>query len=119
MKLFITSKAVRPLSGVVIHPSHMGLNVAHLTIASQQWDTLYIEVAECIPEGSLRFIPKKCARIRPSCPNHPSLHQLHLLVELYPELDGRLRKAYMKGEGVGGILPEMREHWEDLGGDSM
>lgn len=110
MKLYITSQELPPLSGIVVRPEFMELNMTHLTLASQNWETLYIDVEECIPEGSLRFLPRKCFKIRACCPEHPSLHQLHLLVELYPELDGRLRKAYMKGEGIGGILPEMWEH---------
>ena len=119
MKLYITDRELPPLCGIVIKPQFMGLNVTHLTLASQKWDTLFIDVVESIPEGSLRFLPKKCSKIRACCPEHPSIHQLHLLAELYPELDGRLRKAYLKGEGIGGILPEMWEYGSEAGRDSV
>ena len=39
--------------------------------------------------------------------------------ELYPELDGKLRKAFLKGEGIGGILPEMWEYGEEVGRESV
>lgn len=119
MNLYITSRTLPPMCGVVIEPQYMGLNVTHLTLASQHWDTLFVDADECIPEGSLRFLPKKCGRIRVSCPSHPSMRQLHLLIELYPELDGRLRKAYMKGENIGDILPEMWEHGSETGRESV
>lgn len=110
MKLYITSQKPAPLSGICIDPKYMGLKVTHLTLASQEWDALYIELDECIPEGSLRFLPQKCKCIRALCPERLSMHQLHLLVELYPSLDGKLRKAYMKGEDVRELLPQVWEH---------
>lgn len=119
MNLYITNRELPSLCGITVAPQFMGLNTTHLTLASQNWDTLYIDVDECIPEGSLRFLHKKCCKIRVGCQDLPSLHQLHLLVELYPELDGRLRKAYMKGEGIGGILPEMWEYGNSTGRDAM
>lgn len=113
MNLYITDKPVEPLQGVVISASHIGLNLAHLTIASRMWDTAYVDVDECIPEGALRFLHTKCKSIRVLCPEHPSMHQTHLLIELYPELGGRLRRAQLKGEGLSGILPEMWEYGKD------
>lgn len=119
MKLYITDRELPPLCGIVIKPQFLGVKMTHLTLASQTWDTLFIDVDESIPEGSLRFLPKKCNKICACCPEHPSMHQLHLLVELYPELDGKLRKAFMKGESVGGILPEMWEHRSEAGRDAV
>lgn len=110
MRLYITDRELPPLSGIVIKPQYMGLNMTHLTLASQNWDELYIDLDESIPEGSLRFLPKKCAKIIVGCPDHPSTRQLHLLIELFPELDGKLRKAQMKGAGVHGLLREVWEH---------
>ena len=119
MRLYITTAAVPPLSGVVIKPEFLGMKITHLTLASQQWSALYIDVDECIPEGSLRFLPTKCKSIKVSCPERPSMHQLHLLGELFPALDGKLRKAYMKEESVHGILPEVWEHGSEVGWESL
>lgn len=107
MNLYITSNPVPSLQGVVVTTEQIGLPLAHLSIASRAWDKIFVSVDECIPEGSLRFLPTKCKEIRVQCPAHPSIHQLHLLVELYPQLDGKLRKAYMKGDDIRELLPEM------------
>ena len=61
MKLYITDRELPPLCGIVIKPQFMGLKVTHLTLASQTWDTLFIDVDESIQEGSLRFLHKKCS----------------------------------------------------------
>lgn len=115
MNLYITGRPLPPMCGVVVEPQYMGLNITHLVLASRDWDTLYIDVDECIPEGSLRFLSEKCRSVCAFCQEKPSMHQLHLLVELYPKLDGQLRKAYMKGEGISGILPKMWEHRSEAG----
>lgn len=113
MNLYITNRPIPELSGVVIAPERLQLKVAHLSLAGRKWDTLFIDIEESIPEGSLRQLARQCTRIRAYCPDHPSLHQVHLLVELYPEIDGTLRKTYMKGGSIRGILPEMWEHGEE------
>ena len=51
MKLYITDRELPPLCGIVIKPQYMGLKVTHLTLASQTWDVLLIDVDECITEG--------------------------------------------------------------------
>lgn len=119
MTLYITDREVPHLSGIVIRPADMAAKLTHLTLASRTWDTLYIDLEEVIPEGPLRFLPTKCTRIRVTCPEHPTLHQLHLLTELYPDMDGTLRKTYMKGESLRGVLPEVWEHGEEVGRDSL
>ena len=48
MKLYITDRELPPLCGIVIKPQFMGLKVTHLTLASQTWDTLFIDVDESI-----------------------------------------------------------------------
>ena len=113
MNLYITKRTLSPLVGIIILPEYMGSKVTHLTLASREWDNLCIDIDEELPEGSLRFLPSKCKKISVSCPAKPSLHQIHLLAELFPKLDGKLRKAYMKGEEVNGLLPEMWEHGEE------
>ena len=51
VKLYITDRELPPLCGIVIKPQYMGLKVTHLTLASQTWDVLLIDVDECITEG--------------------------------------------------------------------
>jgi hypothetical protein len=119
MNLYITDANVPPLSGVVIQPKHMALKLTHLVLASQTWSTLYIDIVESIPEGTLRFLHTKCERILVACPEHPTLHQLHLLIELFPKLDGQLRKAFMKGDAIHGLLHEVWGDRDTLGRDVL
>lgn len=107
MKLYITDKSIKPLSGVSIRPEYMGLNLTHLMIASQVWKGAYVEISDAIPEGSLRFLPSKCETIKVRFEGKPSMHMMHLLIDLYPKLNGTIRKLYMKGDDMHELLLEM------------
>lgn len=110
MNLYITDTEVLLSQGVRVPTANMQYNITHLALASHTWDTLYIDLEECIPEGCLKFLASKCKDILVCLPNTPSMHQLHLLIELYPTMDGTLRKAYMKGENINGLLPKVWRH---------
>lgn len=113
MTLYITKCKTPVLSGTVIAPEHLNKNFAHAVIASQQWDTLYIDIDECIQENRLRFIPSHCSRIVVGCTEPLSRHQMVLITELYPALGGKIRKEFLRGGNVKDVLPEVWEHGED------
>ena len=110
MNLYITDSEVQLIQGVHFPPSSLALKITHLILASRDWDTLFIDLEECIPEGWLRYLPTKCKEIQVCVPDTPSMHQLHLLIELFPHLDGTLRKAYLKGENINALLPKVWQH---------
>ena len=110
MNLYITDSEIKLIQGLRMSPSSLQYKITHLTLASRDWDTVYIDLDECIPEGYLRYLPQKCKDIQVCLPNTPSMHQLHLLIELYPHMDGTLRKAYLKGENINVLLPKVWQH---------
>lgn len=110
MNLYIARRDTQALTGIKFDPSMLAANNAHLVIASRMWDKCFIELLEDIPEGVLKFLPEKVQTFAIDVPEHPSLHQLHLICELMPEKEGTLRKLYMKGESIYEVLPEVWEH---------
>lgn len=115
MNLYVTRRDIASMSGLVIRPEYMAPKVTHLMLASYKWDKLFIDLDESIPEGSLRFLPERCDSIHVAWEEPTSMHTLHLLIELFPQLDGKLRKAYMKGEDMRGLLHEVWEHGSEAG----
>ena len=110
MTLYITNHDVQGLSGIKFTTAAMGTKAAHLVIASFKFQKCYLEIAEDIPEGMLKSLPSEIDEFVIDVPEHPSLHQLHLLCEVLPEQEGKLRKAYMKGESIHALLPEVWEY---------
>lgn len=104
---------------VHLRPGDLNFNQAHAVIASQVWDTIYIEVAEEINESKLRYLRTKAKEIHSRIPGNPSRHQMVLLTELYPELNGTIRKAFLKGDDLHGVLPFVWEQGCPPGRDTV
>ncbi len=104
---------------VQLRPQDLNFNSAHAVVASQVWDECYIDLDECIEEGKLRYMPNKCRAIFPRFPDSPSRHQMILLTELFPALTGTIRKAFLKGDDLHGILPTVWEQGLPPGRDDM
>lgn len=119
MNLYITSTPTDSMTGVTLAPELLNTNMAHLVIASNKWDAAYIEVSETIQQGRLQMIPTVCNKIYPRVPELPNRHEMILLTELFPALSGSIRKVFMKGDSVYGILPQVWEQGVSAGGDSM
>lgn len=105
---------------VHLRPGDLNFNQAHAVIASQVWDAIYIEVAEEINESKLRFLHTKAKEIysRISA-SGLSRHQMVLLAELYPDLSGTIRKAFLKGDDLHGVLPFVWEQGCPPGRDDL
>lgn len=105
MNLYITDVQTDPMAGVRVLPDLLTNKQAHLVIASSMWDEAWIEVAESIEEGCLIRLSEKCRKVYVQVPEHPSRHQMVLLCELFPALSGTIRKTFLKGESIHGVLP--------------
>lgn len=104
---------------VHLRPTDLNANHAHAVIASKVWDKLYIDVDEGIAEGRLRYLHTKAREIYARVPEHPSRHQMVLLTELYPELSGTIRKSFLKGDDMHGVLPFVWEPGYTPGRDTV
>lgn len=104
---------------VHLRPNDLNFNQAHAVIASQVWDAIYIDVDECIAESKLRFLHTKTKEIHARVSANPSRHQMVLLTELYPELNGTIRKAFLKGDDLHGVLPFVWEPGSPPGRDNV
>lgn len=119
MTLAITNGHYDPMLCVRLSPTDLNTNPAHAVIASKVWDECYIDVDEAIEESKLRMLSTKCRKIFARFPEHPSRHQMVLLTELYPDLAGSIRKAFLKGDDLHGVLPYLWREGSDPGREDM
>lgn len=119
MNLYISDQPGDPITGTQIHPNLLNNRAAHLVIASVKWQEAWVDVVDEISEGCLTHLNEKCNVIHARVPDHPSRHQMVLLCELYPDLAGSIRKAFMKGESVNAILPSVWRPGDAPGWDPL
>lgn len=83
------------------------MKAVHMFIAYHKWETIDIELSDEIPGGYLRFFNKVCSDIRVLRTSVCSAENLtKQLSELFPELGGKIRKAYFTGKDVWEVIPE-------------
>lgn len=87
--------------------SMLSVKSTHLFIASNSWDSMIIELDDSIPEGILRRLNTVCKDIKVKVPTKITDTTLRLLTELYPEKSGALRRVYMQGGNVKGVLTDV------------
>lgn len=119
MILAITNMQTDPMTCVAIPPEMLNGNAPHLVIASTAWEVAYVDVDECISEGRLRFLPEKVRTLYARVPSNPSRHQMILLTELFPAYAGAIRKAFLKGDDINGVLPGVWRQGDTPGRDNM
>lgn len=114
MKLFIVSNtSKRSERDAYFLPTHtLKVNATHLFIASYVWESIYIELDDNIPEGSLRKLNTVCNFIKVKIPSEFDSTVMGLLVELYPKKAGAIRRAFMQQRSIKEVLSN--EIWSDL-----
>lgn len=106
MRLVVQREYVKDLvdETYYITPKMLGLKSTHLFIASYKWESISIDLDDCIPSGYLRCLPLVCQNIKVRLPETITDHTVQLLSEIYPELGGKIRKQYMFGQPVEEVL---------------
>ena len=89
----------------------LALKATHLFIASNLWEAIRIELDDTIPEGALKSINTVCNDIKVKLPDTITDTTLRQLVDLYPGKAAALRRSYMKGESLKGVL--LDDLWSD------
>lgn len=92
------------LNTVKLDVKQLKNTATHLYIASNRWDSIYIELDEDIPCNMLKYISKQADTVEVSYPNNISDHVLKLLCEVYPEKSGAIRKCYMLKKDIREVL---------------
>ena len=87
-----------------ISPEYLEHKAVHLYIASQRWEKVYCELDDSIPLGCLKCIASKAASIEVKLPNEQTKTTMRLLIELYPDKAGLLRKQFMSGKDMKEVL---------------
>lgn len=86
--------------------SMLNMKATHLFIASNAWESIYVELEDTIPEGYLCCFGMVTQNISVNLPETVTEKTLHLLTELYPEKAGALRRTYMQKRDFKEVLEE-------------
>ncbi|MCM1215088.1 MAG: hypothetical protein NC548_11275 [Lachnospiraceae bacterium] len=107
MKLVIQKDyAVSKDLDTMILSARMLLEVSvHLYISSHKWDSITIEICDDIPDDVLQYIRMQTDNKYVRLPEKLNERQLKMLVSLYPELAGKIRRAYMSGVSLREVVP--------------
>lgn len=82
------------------------LPATHLYIASHMWDSITLDITDDIPKGVLGNLNLVCKSIKIKLPEVVTDYTLQLLLELFPDKAGSLRRAYMSGSSISEVLRE-------------
>lgn len=102
-------KVVSDLENMVISANMLRLPTTHLFIASNRWESAIVEITDSVPEGTLVNLHTVCDDIKVILPDKSDEHTMRLLTELYPEIAGTIRKNYLLGKCLKGVVPNV-EH---------
>ena len=86
--------------------SMLAMKATHLFIASNLWESIVIELDDCIPEGYLSCFNMVCSDIKVKTPEKITDVTLRQLVELYPNKAGALRRVFLQGRNVREVIPD-------------
>lgn len=108
MKLLITKNYDRSFTDdtTKLGISMLQFKTTHLFIASNKWEEVYIELDDTIPECSLIHVNLVAENIKVKLPENVSPTTIKQLSELFPDKAGALRKNFMMGLGLKGVLNE-------------
>lgn len=82
------------------------LQTTHLFIASNSWEEVFIELDDTIPENSLLHVNLVTDNIKVKLPEVPGANTIRQLSELFPDKAGSIRKCFMLGQDMKGVLGE-------------
>lgn len=77
----------------------------HLFLASHKWDKVIVNMCDEIPSGSLKYIHTVCEDIRVHMKEAMTETTMKLLTELFPDKAGAIRRVYMSGGSLEGVVP--------------
>lgn len=108
MKLFVTRDFHKEFhdDSYFISTYFLKAKATHFFIASNKWESIYIEIEDSIPEGYLKSLHLVCPKITVNLPETVTDTTVRLLAELYPEKSGSIRRAYLTGGNVAEVLGE-------------
>lgn len=98
-------KVVSDLENMVISVGMLQLPTTHLFIASNRWDSAIVEVCTSIPTGTLNNLHTVCEDIKVILPEECNEHIMRILAELFPSKAGTIRKSFLLGKNMRGVVP--------------
>lgn len=115
MRLFVTRDFHREFheDSYYIGTFFLKAKSTHFFIASNKWESIYIELEDSIPEGYLKSLHLVCPKITVNLPDKITDVTVRLLAELYPEKSGAIRRTYLTGGSLMEVLGECVGQYQD------
>lgn len=76
----------------------------HMFVASNRWDELIIQMKDTEALAGLKYLIPKFNKVTVFLFGEITVRMVQCLGELYPDKASTLRKAFMTGQDLGGIL---------------
>ncbi len=116
MRLYVTRKFIKDFheDSYYIGTSFLKAKATHFFIASNHWESIYIEIEDTIPEGYLRSLHLVCNNIKVNLPEVITDKTVQLLAELYPDKSGKIRRTYLTGGNLKEVLSDCTEQLENV-----
>lgn len=87
-----------------LNPQYLKFKSTHLFIASHAWSSVEIELIEDIPTDSLKWLSLVTKDIKVKLPGEVTEHILQLLIELFPDKAGVLRRTFLQNGSFEEVL---------------
>ena len=98
-------KVVSDLENMVVSTGMLTMPTTHLFIASNKWSSAIVEVSNKIPAGTLSNLHTVCDEIKVILPEVCTEHEMRILAELFPRKAGTIRKSFLLGKDLKGVVP--------------
>ena len=89
---------------MVIKSAMLEEKSTHLFIASHQWDKIIVELHPKLNPATLHYISGVAGRIEVICDRDKLSDYMSVLVELYPDKQGAIRRSVMQKQDVLSVL---------------
>ena len=108
MKLIIQNETTRMHvdDTYSIESSMLKFKSTHMFIASNQWDSISIEVNDNMEPEDVKYFHNICENVYCILPKTINEKVLLLLCTIYPDKAGELRLAFMLSKDLNTILPK-------------
>lgn len=97
------------LETTVIPIAMLHMSSVHMFISSNAWEEVVLEVCDEIPDMTLEYMIFNTENMKAVLPEKLSDKSVKQLTSIFPDKAGAIRRAYMTGSPMKGVVPVCEE----------